>query len=129
MKQSLPEKDHLKTTDRGRQTERACRDYLSSQGLQPVEQNYRTRSGEIDLIMRDGNTLVFVEVRYRKNGLFGSAIESVDYNKQGRILRTVSQYCQQHNIDQAIRIDIVGMSTDRDGRYHFEWIQNALQAD
>lgn len=118
----------MKTTDRGQLTEQACCDYLQQQGLRLVEQNYRTRGGEIDLIMREGDTWVFVEVRFRKNARYGSAVESVTAAKQQRILRTVEHYCQQHGITQAVRIDIVGMQYDHRQQYRFDWIQNALMA-
>ncbi len=125
----LPETTCLKTTDKGQQTEQACCRYLQQQGLKLVEKNYRTRGGEIDLIMRDQNTLVFVEVRYRNSRAYGGAVESVNYSKQQRILKTAQHYCQQYNIDQPIRIDIVGMQTGQGKQYEFEWVKNALQAD
>ncbi len=124
-----PETTCLKTTDKGQQTEQACCRYLQQQGLKLVEKNYRTRGGEIDLVMRDGDTLVFVEVRYRNSRAYGGAVESVNYSKQQRIMKTAQHYCQQHNIDQPIRIDIVGMHNGEADSYEFEWLQNALQAD
>ncbi len=120
----------MKTTAKGQQTEQACCEYLQSQGLKLVTRNYRTRSGEIDLIMRDKKTLVFIEVRYRKNSHYGSAVESVNSSKQHKLLLTAQHYMQQHDIDSPVRIDVVGMhSGDDDNRYRFEWIKNALQAN
>ena len=66
--------------------------YLQQQGLKPVAQNYRSRFGEIDLIMQDGATLVFVEVRLRRSANFGGAAASIDARKQQRIIRTAQQY-------------------------------------
>ena len=66
----------------------AC-DYLMSQGLKWVESNYRCQLGEIDLIMRDKEYLVFVEVRARASRDFGGALESVGYRKQQKILKTI----------------------------------------
>lgn len=116
----------MKTTLKGQQTEQACCRYLQRKGLKLVEQNYRTRTGEIDLIMHDRSMLVFIEVRYRKNSDYGSAIESVDQAKQLRIIRTAEHYCQQHDIDSPLRIDIVGMQGDNEDGYRFEWIKNAI---
>jgi len=118
----------LKTTLKGRQTELACCRYLQRNGLKLIEQNYRTRNGEIDLVMRDRKTLVFVEVRYRKTSDYGSAVESVNHTKQSRILRTAEHYCQQNNIDSPVRIDIVGMRSDDNDAFRFEWIKNAIEA-
>ncbi len=119
----------MKTTERGQLTEQACCDYLQRHGLKLIEHNYRTRGGEIDLIMRDGKTWVFVEVRYRKTTTFGSAVESVTRAKQQRILRTVEYYCQQHRITSPVRIDIVGIQQDTVHGYQFDWIQNAFSTD
>ena len=67
---------------RGVVIERAAECYLQQQGLQTIAQNFQRRGGEIDLIMREGATLVFVEVRFRKTDRFGSPVESVTASKQ-----------------------------------------------
>ena len=105
----------------------AC-DLLQKQGLQLIERNYHCRQGEIDLIMRDGNCTVFVEVRYRRNSSFGSAAESVDYRKQKKIISTASHYLQQHNklARQPARFDVVSMSAQGNNT-HIDWIQDAFQ--
>ena len=64
--------------------------YLQKSGLRLLARNYRCRRGEIDLIMQDGEYLVFVEVRYRKNDAFGSAAETVSSAKRARIITTAS---------------------------------------
>ena len=69
----------------------AC-DYLQKQGLKLVESNYSCRVGEIDLIMRDGEFLVFVEVRARTSSIHGNAIESVNYFKQKKLIKAASYY-------------------------------------
>ena len=66
--------------DKGQQIEQQVSRYLQKQGLRLIEQNYQCRGGEIDLIMKEKNTLVFVEVRFRKNARFGSALESIFCN-------------------------------------------------
>lgn len=107
----------------GAQAERQAAQYLRQQGLQPVAQNYRSRFGEIDLIMRDGATLVFVEVRLRRNGDFGGAAASIDAHKQRRIVRTAQQYLADLAHVPPCRFDAVLM-----GDGGVEWLRNAFEA-
>jgi putative endonuclease len=99
--------------------------YLSSQGLTTLERNYRCRQGEIDLIMRDRESLVFVEVRYRGSNGHGSPLESVDRGKQARLLHTARHYLQCHpeHAARACRFDVVGIAGDP-GR--IDWVSNAF---
>jgi len=109
---------------RGRAAEARARAYLERRGLAWVEGNYHCRGGEIDLIMRDGDTLVFVEVRYRRNGRFGGALASIDRRKQGRLLHAAAHYLQRRAVRAPARIDVVAL----DGDGHIEWIRNAIQS-
>lgn len=86
--------------------------YLQAQGLSLVARNFRSRFGEIDLIMVDGATLVFVEVRVRRHTKFGSAAESVTVAKQRRLICTAQSFLQQHPAWQKhnCRFDIVGLN-------------------
>lgn len=118
----------------GLQAESACCNYLQQQGLKLVSQNYRGQRGEIDLIMQDGNTLVFIEVRFRKNDFYGSGLESVNIQKQQRILNTAEQYLQNETKLKNARIDVVAMSQkaqnkdndNTENNYIFEWVKNAF---
>ena len=114
----------LSTTDTGKRAEEVAASYLGSQGLRLLQQNYRCPGGEIDLVMQDDNQLVFVEVRYRKHSAFGSAIESIDRTKQGRLVHAAEYYLQQTGRDQACRFDVVGI----DGAGRIDWIPDAFQA-
>lgn len=76
----------------GKAAEDAAAIYLAKQGLKLVERNWRCKGGEIDLIMRDGATLVFVEVRARKNSLFGGAAASITGTKQARLFHAAQLY-------------------------------------
>jgi putative endonuclease len=87
-----------------------------------MESNFRCRFGEIDLIMHDGATLVFVEVRLRSNQKFGGAAASVTSAKQGRITRAAQIYLQQQSREMACRFDVVLL----DGERNIEWIKNAF---
>lgn len=104
----------------------ACR-YLEAQGLNLIKQNYRCRLGEVDLIMQDGQHLVFVEVRSRSDHRFGTPAETVSKIKQRRLIRTASYYLQRHSIHMPCRFDIIAI-TLKDQRYIVEWIKNAFQS-
>lgn len=110
--------------ERGQQAERWAAQYLQQQGLQLVAQNYRGRFGEIDLIMRDGETLVFVEVRLRRNADFGGAAASIGVQKQQRIIRTAQQYLSTLSRTPPCRFDAVLLSetSERD----LQWLKNAF---
>ena len=107
----------------GAQAEQRAAAYLRQQGLQPVAQNYRSRFGEIDLIMQDGAMLVFVEVRLRRNADFGGAAASIDTRKQQRIIRTAQQYLAALAHIPPCRFDAVLM--DDQG---VQWLRNAFEA-
>ncbi|MDO9011169.1 MAG: YraN family protein [Gallionella sp.] len=110
----------------GAQAERWAAEYLQQQGLKPVTQNYRSRFGEIDLIMQDGVTLVFVEVRQRSSASFGGAAASIDHHKQQRLIRTAQHYLANLNRLPPCRFDVVLMD-DANGR-NAEWLKNAFDA-
>lgn len=78
--------------DRGRHAEEVAASYLQQQGLTILERNYQCRYGEIDLIARDGDALVFVEVRMRKNSAFGGAAASITPAKRDKLLRAARHY-------------------------------------
>lgn len=81
------------TTD-GARAEAMAADFLSQRGLRVVARNYRVRGGEIDLICREGATLVFVEVRLRRSRAFGGAAASIGKAKQARLLLAAQSYLQ-----------------------------------
>lgn len=102
---------------------------LQQSGLTLLGRNYRCRSGELDLIMRDSEALVFVEVRFRGRGDYGTSAESVDLRKQRRIVLTARHYLQRHP-DQnrtSARFDVVLVGGEP-ARPTVEWIKNAFQA-
>lgn len=107
----------------GAQAERQAAQYLQREGLMQVAQNYRGRFGEIDLIMREGATLVFVEVRLRRNADFGGAAASIDARKRQRIVRTAQQYLAGLAELPPCRFDAVLI-----GRDGVQWLKNAFEA-
>jgi len=110
-------------TDRGAQAEQQALRYLEGHGLKLVARNYRSRFGEIDLVMRDGAALVFVEVRLRTHAAFGGAAASIDARKQQRIIRTAQQYLTSLAQTPPCRFDAVLM-----GEGGMEWLRNAFEA-
>jgi len=114
------------TGNGGAQAEQWAAQYLLSRGLTLVAQNYRSRFGEIDLIMQDGAGLVFVEVRLRRNADFGGAAASVDARKQQRIIRTAQQYLAGLTRIPPCRFDVVLMG-DAQGA-QAQWLKNAFDA-
>lgn len=114
------------TFERGVQMERAALAHLQQHGLQLLAQNWRSSAGELDLVMQDGDCLVFVEVRYRRTARFGSATESVDHRKQQRLARAASAFlCSQPRFQQAAcRFDVIAISGDSPPQ--LEWIRHAF---
>lgn len=109
----------------GAQAEQLAAQYLQQQGLKLIVQNYRSRFGEIDLIMQDGTTLVFIEVRLRRNAGFGGAAASIDTHKQQRIISTAQQYASLARTPPC-RFDAV-LLDDVQGR-NMQWLKNAFDA-
>jgi putative endonuclease len=111
---------------RGEQSEQLACDFLIAQGLTLVERNFRCPYGELDLIMKDGKALVIVEVRYRKNAKFGSALESVTRSKQTKIIAATEVYLNTLPNDDLMpmRFDVVGILGEGD----LQWVKNAFEA-
>lgn len=107
----------------------AC-DYLLNQGLMLLERNFRTRRGEIDLIMQDNKELVFVEVRFRKSVRFGSAEESITRHKCAWLTAAALAYMQYRRIgeDRVVRFDAVAISPESSNQSGFKlnWIKHIL---
>ncbi|MEN8260944.1 MAG: YraN family protein [Pseudomonadota bacterium] len=122
----MPSKNRENLT-RGRESEEAALNFLQRHGLKLVERNFRCRVGELDLIMEHDNALVFVEVRYRKNDRFGSALESIDRKKQTRLIRAAGYYLGLNNIDKPARFDVVAVSPAEKNNC-INWIRDAFQA-
>lgn len=112
--------------NQGALAEQWAAQYLQKQGLKLIEQNYRSRFGEIDLIMQDGATLVFVEVRLRRSAAFGGAAASIGIHKQQRIIRTSQQYLASLAQTPACRFDAILLG-DAQGQ-DAEWLKNAFDA-
>lgn len=113
----------------GNQAESSARSYLEQRGLYFKESNFTAKTGEIDLIMLDGNTLVFVEVRFRKALGFGSAIETVTAGKQKKVRKTAQLYMlkQFNTVEVDCRFDVVGIDhCPTSDTQETTWIKNAF---
>ena len=108
---------------RGAAAEQTAVDYLTQQGLVLVERNFRCRLGEIDLIMRDGQTLVFIEVRQRASQQFGGAAGSIDGRKQQKLIATAQQYLARLGKTPPCRFDALLLQGQS-----MEWIRDAFGA-
>ena len=107
----------------GGAAEAAAADFLALQGLSLLQSNYRCRLGEIDLVLRDGPTIVFAEVRLRTNTSFGSAADSIDARKRSRIIAAALHYLAGKP-EMPCRFDVVLL--DRLVPPRIEWIRDAF---
>ena len=112
---------------RGQSTENRARRRLEQAGLKTLARNYRCRLGEIDLIMKDGDCLVFVEVRFRGKNARAGAKESVDLRKQSKLIATALHYLRQHRERRhwPMRFDVVAV--DEGAQPPLEWIKDAFR--
>lgn len=112
------------TRTKGAQAEDHACAFLQQCKLKLIERNYQCLFGEIDLIMRDrDDTLVFIEVRSRKNLSYADPIESISWAKQKKIIKSATHYLQKRKWFDKVhcRFDVVGITGDQ-----LEWIKNAF---
>lgn len=102
---------------------------LQAAGLRLIERNANSRHGEIDLIMRDGETLVFVEVRYRRSARSGDGLDSVGPSKRTKLIRAASLWLAAHpeHARRASRFDVVALTGASDSP-SLEWVKSAFDA-
>ncbi|MAR89901.1 MAG: YraN family protein [Pseudomonadota bacterium] len=112
----------------GNQAETLAREYLCRQGLEFHSANFQSKTGEIDLIMQDGEMLVFVEVRFRAATEHGSPLATVTRSKQRKLVRTAGFFLQQHFGDRwpPCRFDVVGISGELDAAPEIDWVAAAF---
>ncbi len=113
----------------GREQETKAAGYLRTYGLKLIGSNYHSRFGEIDLIMLEKSTLVFIEVRFRRSNNYGSPIATVSLQKQKKIRLTAAHFLQKHEKFQHLncRFDVIGLSClTGSAKYKFDWIKNAF---
>ena len=108
--------------------EKIAMEYLQKRGYQIVETNFRCREGEIDIVARDNDYLVFVEVRTRSSSEFGTPEESVTAAKKKKLVTLAFAYLQSHrNLPSLWRFDVVAIESEREGEVtRLNLIQNAI---
>lgn len=107
---------------RGENAEEQAHQFLIEKGLKPICRNYRCKLGELDIIMSDQQSLVIIEVKYRKTDQFGSALENITRTKQSRIIAATQMYLSTQKVDCPIRFDVIAIS----GNGKIEWVQNVF---
>ncbi|HRN82934.1 MAG TPA: YraN family protein [Nitrosomonas europaea] len=112
------------TGNKGSDAEQRAATFLQQQKLTLLERNYRCRFGEIDLVMREGDTIVFIEVRMRSSDRFGGATASITAAKQLKLTRAARHYLAEYEGDFPCRFDAVLISGEQEN--DIEWIQNAF---
>jgi len=118
----------MKRRETGNLGEMLARDFLAQNGYHILETNYRCPEGEVDIISRLGETLVFVEVRTKSSRQFGTPEESITKGKMQRLRAVAAHYCQNHeNLPSSWRIDVMAIELDQNGRAsRIELIENAV---
>ena len=113
----------------GRRAESLALGYLRDRGLVPVARNFRSRGGEIDLIMLDGACLTFIEVRSRRSARFASAASTVDARKQRKLVGTAAMFVARHArfANHTMRFDVV--SIEGATRPRIRWVCDAFRPD
>ena len=120
-------RSHLRGRKSGTIWEKTAESFLRAQGLELLQRNFYSRFGEIDLVMKDEQTLVFIEVKYRKNSHHGSGAEAVTLHKQNRISRTAAWYLAKnpHRAECVCRFDVISITPEEMGQ-GINWIKNAF---
>lgn len=113
----------------GQEAEETACQYLSRHGLKVICRNFHSARGELDAVMEDGDTIVFVEVRYRRQTRYGSGAESVNRTKQAKLISTALYYLQKHPkySNRPTRFDVVSI-TQQPQQAEIDWIKDAFQS-
>lgn len=113
----------------GMEAESQALAFLEQQGLQLIARNVRFKGGELDLVMQDHQSRIFVEVRLRKNNRYGNAAESITFTKQQRLIRAALLYNQRFPTSQPWRIDVVTLTpVIKTGLPDIQWLKSAITA-
>ena len=126
----VPAEPSLDRRARGDAVETAALGFLQRHGLRLLARNAQSRGGELDLVMLDGETLVFVEVRYRATSAFGGGAASVDAGKRRKLVRAAQAFLLRHpqHADASCRFDVIDAAGDP-ATPRIEWLQDAFRAD
>jgi putative endonuclease len=109
---------------KGREWEAKVKIFLEQQGLKIVGKNFYTRQGEVDLIAVKGDTLIFIEVKYRNTDLYGYAEEAVNAQKIKKMYKTATKYIEKIKWQENVRFDVVAITKN-----NINWIKNSFWGD
>ena len=114
---------------RGRHWEETAERWLNDKGARLIARNFHCRIGEIDLIVRDGSEIAFIEVKFRSRAGYGTGADHVTFTKQRRIIGAARHYLQYHDHPptQVFRFDVISIAATVGGT-EIEWIKNAFEA-
>ncbi|MBM3325670.1 MAG: YraN family protein [Calditrichaeota bacterium] len=120
----------LSAVEKGREAETAAFNYLKSKGLLPLDWNFRTRYGEIDIVARDDQTLVFIEVKSNIKPSLAEPQMRVDFRKRRRLTLAAYEYFAGHKSNcQALRFDVLALKKTARGEWHIEHIIDAFRPE
>ncbi len=113
----------------GQLAENLSGEFLQQQGLCILEKNYRCKAGELDIIAKHHDSIVFVEVRFRKNIAFGNPLETVTLSKKKKLIKAALHYLQRNknHAKKPCRFDVISV-TIRQNQYQYEWVQHAFDS-
>ena len=111
----------------GKDAERRALRHLEGQGLRLLAQNWLCKRGELDLVMLDGDTVVFVEVRYRQHAQWGGALASIDARKRQKLILAAQYFlqCESRWANHPCRFDVVAMDS---AQPNLNWLRNAFDS-
>lgn len=97
---------------KGKSGEKKAAEFLKKNGYSILQMNYRSKTGEIDIIAEKDNVVVFVEVKTRTTDKYGSGFEAVGHTKQGKIARTAEAYIIENKIEKLCRFDVISIDKE-----------------
>ena len=114
----------------GKDAELQALQHLQQQGLRLLAQNWLCKRGELDLVMLDGDTVVFVEVRYRKHAQWGGALASIDGRKRQKLILAAQFFLQKEHrwADAPCRFDVVAIESTPPGKADLNWLKDAFDS-
>ncbi|OPA93897.1 YraN family protein [Pseudomonas fluorescens] len=123
----MPERSRAQS---GKDAELQALLYLQQHGLRLLAQNWLCKRGELDLVMLDGDTVVFVEVRYRKHAQWGGALASIDGRKRQKLILAAQFFLQKEHrwADSPCRFDVVAIESTPAGHADLNWLKNAFDS-
>ena len=123
----MPERSRAQS---GKDAELQALSYLQTQGLRLLAQNWLCKRGELDLVMLDGDTVVFVEVRYRKHAQWGGALASIDGRKRQKLILAAQFFLQKEHrwADSPCRFGVVAIESTPSGQADLSWLQDAFDS-